>query len=113
MTLSDSVLTRALRGVALVGHTMRARMKPEDPRARGIMPGDAVPAVAPGFTSSFAAAGGPGGEDAWLHSLSAAQSLTVAAGDYLFDSSLLLDGTVVWTSDPVRIVLRNAASASP
>ncbi len=97
-------------GTVLPGHSMRARMKPVQPQHRDVMPGDSVAVVSPGFASAFVAAGGPGGTDAWLHSLTAAQSGALAAGEYLADSSLLLDGAVVWTSDPVRIVIRNSAS---
>lgn len=100
---------RVESGDILGGHTMRARMKPAEPQLRDRMPGDAVPVVSPAFTTTFVAAAGD--EPAhWLHSLSAAQSLAVAAGEYLADSALLLDGAVVWISDPVRIVLREAAS---
>lgn len=97
---------------AAAGFTMRARMKPEDPRNKGIMPAT-EPAIG-GFASTFVAGGGPDGADAWLHAKPAAESLALAAGDYLFDSSLLdAGGAVVWTSEPVRLALRNAASAAP
>lgn len=97
-------------GALLSGHTMRARMKPVAAQHRDLMPGPPVPAVVPGFSTVLVAAAGPAPAQ-WLHSLTAAQSAGLAAGEYLFDSSLLLDGGVVWTSEPVRIVLRNAASA--
>ena len=102
---------RVAAGAVLAGHSMRARMKPAAIQHRDTMPGSAVPAVTPGFASILVPAAGL--EPAhWLHSLSAAQSLTVPAGEYLADSSLLLDGTVQQTSEPVRIVIREAASAA-
>ena len=97
-------------GTILGGHTMRARMKRVVEARRDLMPGPEVANISPGFTTSFVAAAGA---DAayWLHSLTAAQSATLSAGEYLADSSLLLDGVVIETSEPVRIVLRDAASA--
>ena len=103
---------RVESGAVLAGHTMRARMKPVQPTLRERMPGDAVPAVSPPFATSFVAAAGADPAQ-WLHTLTAAQSLALAAGEYLFDSTLLLTGVAVDTSDPVRIVLREAASAAP
>lgn len=97
-------------GALLGGHTMRARMKPAAAQHRDLMPPPAVPAVTPGFSTAFVAAAGAAAAY-WLHSLTALQSAGLAAGEYLFDSSLLLDGVTVWTSEPVRIVLRDAASA--
>lgn len=97
-------------GAVLGGHTMRARMKPVAAQHRDLMPPPAVPAVTPAFSTTFVAAAGATAAY-WLHSLTAAQSAGVAAGEYLFDSSLLLDGVTVWTSEPVRIVLRDAASS--
>ena len=89
-------------------HTMRARMKPAAPQHRDVMPGG--PAVSPAFTTTFVAAVGAA-PAYWLHSLTAAQSLALAAGEYLADSSLLLGNMTIWISDPVRIVLRESASA--
>ena len=97
-------------GTLLAGHTMRARMKPVAPQHRDLMPGAGVAAVVPVFTSERVAASGAVPAH-FLHSLTPAQSAQVAAGEYLFDSSLLLDGVVQQTSEPVRIVLRDAASA--
>ena len=104
ITLGD----RIEAGTPDAGHTMRARMKLAAPQHPNVMPGGA--AVSPGFSSTFVAASG-GAAAYWLHSLTAEQSLTLVAGEYLFDSSLLLAGVTVWTSDPVRIVLRESASA--
>lgn len=101
---------RVESGTVLGGHTMRARMKPAAAQARETMPGSGVPVVSPGFTSSFVPAAGAVLAH-WLHSLSAVQSLSVPAGEYLFDSSLLDTGVVVQTSDPVRVIVREAASA--
>ena len=98
-------------GAVLAGHTMRARMKPVAPQHRDLMPGNGVAVVSPAFATTFVAASGADPAH-WLHSLSGDQSLTIAAGEYLADSSLLLDGEVVQTSDPVRIVLREAASSA-
>lgn len=97
-------------GAVLGGHTMRARMKPVVLAQRDLMPGPAVAVVTPGFTTAFVAAAGAV-PAFWLHSLTAAQSADLSAGEYLADSSLLLDGVVIETSEPVRIVLRDAASA--
>lgn len=97
-------------GAVLGGHTMRARMKPVQPQHRDLMPGAGVVVVTPGFSTVFVAEAGASAAY-WLHSLTAAQSAGLPAGEYLADSSLLLSGTVVWTSEPVRIVLRDAASS--
>jgi hypothetical protein len=101
---------RVESGTLLPGHSMRARMKPVAVGSRDVMPGDAVPAVDPPFTTSFVAAVGAD-PASFVHSLSAAQTVLITADEYLADSSLLLDGVVVWTSDPVRISVRAAASA--
>lgn len=88
-------------------YTMRARMKPAAAQHRDLMPGDSVAAIDLATTYVPAA-----GETAawWRHSLS--DSAALDAGEYLADSSLLDGaGATVWTSEPVRIILRNAASA--
>ena len=107
IVLGDRVESGTVEG----GHSMRARMKPVPRNARDEMPGDSVATTSPAFTSTLTPVDG---ETAafWLHSLTAAQSLEIAAGEYLFDSSLLLDGTVLQTSDPVRVIVTEAASAA-
>lgn len=98
-------------GTLEAGHTMRARMKLEDQTMRGIMPGDSVATVTPAFTTTRVAATADF-EEHFLHSLTAAQTATIAAGDYLFDRTLLLDGVEVSTTEPIRIVLNNSASGA-
>ena len=97
-------------GAVLGGHSMRARMKPVQPQHRDLMPGPGVLAVMPRFGTVFVAEAGASAAY-WLHSLTAAESAGLAAGDYLADSALLLGNAVVWISEPVRIVLRDAASS--
>lgn len=101
---------RVESGTLLPGHSMRARMKPTLAGSRDEMPGDAVAAVVPPFATNFVAAVGAV-PASYVHSLTAVQTQTIAAGEYLADSSLLFDNVVVWTSEPVRIVVREAASA--
>lgn len=96
-------------GDLLAGHSMRARMKPVLGSASPVMPGDAVDNVSPAFTTSFVAAVGDEAAQ-FLHSLSAAQSLTLDAGFYLADSALLLDDVVTAITDPVLIVIHESAS---
>ena len=100
---------RVESGSVLAGHAMRARMKPTLPGSRDRMPGDDVPVTTPGFSTGFVAASG-GAAAYWLHGLTAAQSRALPAGQYLADSALLLDGVVVAITEPVRIVLLEAAS---
>lgn len=102
---------RVESGAVLAGHTMRARMKPVRATMGESMPGDNVATVTPPFATVFTAAAGA--EPAfWLHGLTAAQSLAIPAGGYLADSALLLNGVVVAITDPVRIVIREAASGA-
>jgi hypothetical protein len=101
-------------GALPVGTTMRARMKPAPRDGSVRMPGDDVAAVVPGFNSIMVAAmvfpdgvTGP----AFVHSMTAAQSLQLPAGRYLFDSSTLINGLVIDTSEPDVVIIRNSASA--
>ena len=98
-----------ISGDILAGHSMRARMKPAPVNGSMTMPGDEVAVTTPPFASVFVTAAGPVAAH-YLHSLTAAQSLTLDDGAYLFDSSLLLDGIVLHTSEPVKIIIRNSAS---
>ncbi|RDV06443.1 hypothetical protein DXH95_03175 [Sphingorhabdus pulchriflava] len=101
---------RVEEGTIEPGYSMRARMKPVQAHIRNLMPGDSVAAASPAFTSTFVPAAG-GQPASWVHALTAAESRQIAAGEYLFDSSLLLDNEVIWTSEPVRLILRESASA--
>lgn len=89
--------------------TMRARM-----RALSLAQRDAMPSADGCTAVHFSTTYVPATEStkgSWLHSLSAEQSAALSAGQYLFDSTLLRGGAAVWTSDPVRIVITESASA--
>jgi hypothetical protein len=101
---------RVVSGTLPVGHSMRARMKRVSANTN-VMPGDDVLPVTQPFVSSFVPEAGSIAAH-YLHSMSAADSAVLAEGDYLFDSSLLINGAVAETSDPVRITLRNSASGA-
>ena len=96
-------------GAVTTGLTMRAAMKPVR-FGESKMPRPEVAVVSPGFATTFVAAAGAAAAY-WLHSLTAAQTAQIPAGLYLADSSLLSGGAVIWTSDPVRITVADAASA--
>ncbi len=98
-------------GTLLAGHTMRARMKPANRNNLGVMPGEEVPVVSPVFTSVLVPEAGAE-KVRFIHSLTAAQSLQISAGRYLFDSAMLLDGVVQMITDPSIIIIENSASGS-
>lgn len=89
------------------GHTARARMKPYIPERPDEMPGDEVGSVSPAFTSAIVA----GTPQSIVHTLLANESAAIPAGKYIFDTSILLDGVVITTSEPEMIVMQNSASA--
>jgi hypothetical protein len=89
-------------------------MKPAPRDGSLKMPGDDVAAAVPEFTSIMAPAMVfPDGVTvpAFVHSMTAAQSLALPAGRYLFDSSTLIDASVIDTSEPDIVIIRNSASA--
>jgi hypothetical protein len=101
-------------GALPAGTTMRACMKPAPRDGSLKMPGDDVAAAVPEFTSIMAPAMVfPDGVTvpAFVHSMTAAQSLALPAGRYLFDSSTLIDASVIDTSEPDIVIIRNSASA--
>lgn len=104
-----SLIERVKEGGLPASHSMKARMKPAPIGGNSEMPGDAVPTVTPAWASVFVPAGG-GEPDHYLHTLTAAQTLLIAKGNYLFDSSLWAAGTILQMREPVIIKFKNAAS---
>lgn len=105
-------IVEAITGIVIdpLIHTARARIKPVDPHDQLAIPGDDVAEAGPGFTSTVAAASGD--DPAMMsHAMTAAETIDVPAGLYVFDSSLIENGQVIFTTDPQVLEFTNSVSA--